>query len=149
MKYLAERELFWQHQLRVYVENGSMPTVTKNKCECGPAQSKLWTIFIWCNYVSFWLLTFCLVVSVLVRDVLDNEQWISSKLLVFINVTRINSCLISFILHYIYIYAYQVLQWKKLTHPSPWHSTPNDKIWKLSANWNVCIFALIKNTFFF
>ena len=23
MKYLAERELFWQHQLRVYVENGS------------------------------------------------------------------------------------------------------------------------------
>ena len=23
MDYLAERELFWQHQLRVYVENGA------------------------------------------------------------------------------------------------------------------------------
>ena len=23
LKYLAERELFWQHQLRVYLENGS------------------------------------------------------------------------------------------------------------------------------
>ena len=55
--------------------------VTGKKSECGPAQPKFTLqqhyekyLFHVTIIISFWLSNICLVVSVLMRDVLDNEQ---------------------------------------------------------------------------
>ena len=84
---LAERELYWQHQLRVYVQNGAnahcyRKDLKKWLSSANLVMDTLWSnLFNWClflfgSHVSVYL------VPVLLLDRLGNDHWMLSKLVV-------------------------------------------------------------------
>ena len=88
-KYLAEMELFWKHQLRVFVSNGSRGHCYRKdvwvwlnsgfKFICNNMDSNLNSDV---TFFSFWYLSLVISASVLLKDRLGNDLWSSSKLVV-------------------------------------------------------------------
>ena len=77
MEFLAEREVFWQHQLRVFVENGS-----RNHCyrkdmwsKFSSTQLVMTYLFNWCNFILVVKHLLSLVLSCWLADlIMDSES---------------------------------------------------------------------------